>query len=64
MQDLERIKAEMAAIQHNPDLSAEEKKSRGEVKMSELYSASGEAKITGAIEQVERALEEGDTLHS
>lgn len=60
MQELERIKAEMAAIQRNPDLSQDEKKSRGEVKMRELYSASGNAKVRGAVEQVERALEEGE----
>ncbi|DBA88569.1 TPA: hypothetical protein ACH3X2_005037 [Trebouxia sp. C0005] len=59
VKELERIKAEMAAIQRNPDLSQDEKKSRGEVKMRELYSASGNAKVRGAVEQVERALEEG-----
>lgn len=60
MQELERIKAEMAAIQRNPDLSQDEKKNRGEVKMRELYSASGNAKVRGAVEQVGRALEEGE----
>ena len=60
LQELERIKAEMAAIQRNPDLSQDEKKNRGEVKMRELYSASGNAKVRGAVEQVERALEEGE----
>ena len=50
----------MAAIQRNPDLSQDEKKNRGEVKMRELYSASGNAKVRGAVEQVERALEEGE----
>jgi len=60
VQELERIKAEMAAIQRNPDLSQDEKKNRGEVKMRELYSASGRAKISGAVKQVERALEEGE----
>lgn len=60
LQELERIKAEMAAIQCNPDLSQDEKKNRGEVKMRELYSASGNAKVRGAVEQVERALEEGE----
>lgn len=60
VQELERIKAEMAAIQHNPDLSQDDKKNRGEVKMRELYSASGNAKVKGAVEQVERALDEGE----
>ncbi len=60
LQELERIKADMAAIQRNPDLSQDEKKNRGEVKMRELYSASGNAKVRGAVEQVERALEEGE----
>ncbi|DBA78642.1 TPA: hypothetical protein ACH3X1_008561 [Trebouxia sp. C0004] len=59
VKELERIKAEMAAIQRDPDLSQDEKKNRGEVKMRELYSASGNAKVRGAVEQVERALEEG-----
>ncbi len=59
LQTLERIKAELAAIQRNPSLSEDRKKSLGEVKTHELYLASGEAKIKGALEQVERALGEG-----
>jgi len=56
VQELERIKAEMAAIQRNPDLSQDEKKNRGEVKMRELYSASGNALSEGLWSKLEELL--------
>ena len=59
---MERIKTDMAAIRGDPQLTQDQKQSMGEVKMQELYAASGEAKIKGAVEQVERALEEGAIL--
>lgn len=59
LQALEGIKADMAAIRADPDLSMDQKKVLAEAKMQELYSVSGAAKIKGALEQVERALQEG-----
>ena len=56
---LEGIKAEMAAIRADPELSEEERKLQAENKMRSLYAASGSAKIKGALAQVERALQEG-----
>lgn len=56
---LEGIKAEMAAIRADPELSEEEKRLQAENKMRSLYAASGSAKVKGAVAQVERALQEG-----
>ena len=60
LQMLERIKAEIAAIKADPELSEEEKKEQAKNKMQALYAASGCAKVKGALEQVERALQEGN----
>ena len=62
LQLLEGIKAEIAAIKADPDLSEEEKQERAKNKMQALYAASGCAKVKGALEQVERALQEGTAL--
>lgn len=59
MQLLEGIKAEIAAIKANPELSEEEKQEQAKNKMQALYAASGRAKVKGVLEQVERALQEG-----
>lgn len=59
LQLLEGIKAEIAAIKADPDLCEEEKQERAKNKMQALYAASGCAKVKGALEQVERALQEG-----
>lgn len=60
LQLLEGIKAEIAAIKADPDLSDEEKQERAKNKMQALYAASGCAKVKGALQQVERALQEGN----
>lgn len=59
---LEGIKAEIAAIKADPDLCEEEKQERAKNKMQALYAASGCAKVKGALEQVERALQEGEKV--
>ena len=60
LQLLEDLKAEIAAIKANPDLNEEEKQEQAKNKMQALYAASGCAKVKGALDQVERALQEGD----
>ena len=57
---LEGLKAEIAAIKADPDLREEEKQEQVKNKMQALYAASGCAKVKGALERVERALQEGD----
>ncbi|KAL3135100.1 hypothetical protein ABBQ32_008044 [Trebouxia sp. C0010 RCD-2024] len=59
---LEGIKAEIAAVKADPNLSEEEKQERAKNKMQALYAASGCAKVKGALEQVERALQEGEKV--
>ena len=53
------MKAEIAAIRADYALSDEQKKSLVEAKMQLLYGVSGDAKLKGVFEQVERALQEG-----
>ena len=62
LQTLEKIKAEMAAIRADPDLSDDKKKMQVQTKMQELYAASGCAKLKGALQQIERVLHEGSCL--
>ena len=58
------MKGEIAAIRADYDLSDEQKKSLVEAKMQLLYGVSGDAKLKGILEQVERALAEGLILQN
>ena len=59
MQELEGIKAQMAAVQKKAGISEEVRKALAEKLVNALYAASGPAKVKGVLEQLQHALAEG-----
>jgi len=59
VQEFKKLWAEMNRIASDSELSAGRKKTLRDVQLQRLYCATGEAKIQGAVELIEAALEEG-----
>ena len=64
MQELEGIKAQMAAVQKKAGISEEVRKALAEKLVNALYAASGPAKVKGVLEQLQHALAEGGSCWS
>jgi len=59
VQEFKKLWTEMKRITSDSNLSDGRKKTLRDVQLQRLYCATGEAKIKGAVEQIEAALAEG-----
>ena len=59
VQEFKKLWAEMNRVTSDSALSVGRKKTLRDVQLQRLYCATGEAKVKGAVELIEAALEEG-----